>query len=296
MPDPTHIEVVLAGASNSIGSHTHPMLESGSLSFPQGRYGIDFEQDSNGLDFHLTHRLQGAPLVERLIEEKTAQYACIVSSPRSAYRKVHLCGEPRQTVRCDSTDLGEPPLFTPLVLCVRYDEVVLDSARDGVHEIWNGQRVEFNEGSRIALGNVIQLQASISHLLSLHADESIRKGGFKIQIESEPFGFRAYLHPDLHQFVQYGKGPVFKQLMTHIVTACLAALQRERSDDNGEEEDDEDYGGGETNRARAAFAEHLMREGLPHWDDDNFFPEEVATALYPLDIAVDDAHSTEGGD
>ncbi len=287
MPDPTPIEVVLPGASNAISSHDHPVLESGNLSFPQGKYFIQFEREKGGDGFRVIHRLQGVPLIERLIESRKAQYACIVSSPRSAYREVHGSFESQQAVSCDAFEFGEPPLFTPAVLCVRDSEIELNSARDGVHEIWNGRRVPFRVGSRIALGNVIQLEASITHLLSLHADEAQRQGGFAIDIESEPFGFRANLHPKLHHLARYGAGPFRDHLMVHIVTACLARLQRDYSGGDGEDGDSS----WESHRHLQGLANHLRDQGLPNWADDEFQPEQVATALYPLKIPADGAAS-----
>lgn len=293
MSEAAPIEVVVPGASNAISSHEHPILESGNLSFPEGRYMVSLDREAGGYGFRLTHHLQGAPLLTRLIQEKKAKYVCIVSSPRSAYRNIHQSFDPQQEVACDIGDFGEPPLFTPAVLCVCDSDIDLDSERDGVHEIWNGCRVQFNVGSRLALGNVIQLEASITHLLSLHADDAQRKGGFAIHIEEEPFGFRANLHPELHRFARYGAaGPVKDHLMIHIVTACLARLQRDYSD--GAADDGEVVW--ESHRSLRALADHLSDRGLPHWADDDFRPEEVATALYPLSVPVDElAVESDGG-
>ncbi len=285
MSETAPIDVVVPGASNAISSREHPILESGNLSFPEGRYRVSFDREAGGYGFQLTHKLEGAALLTRLIQEKKAKFVCIVSSPRSAYRQIHQSFDSRQSVAYDANDLGEPPLFTPAVLCVCDSEIDLDSERDGVHEIWNGQRVQLRVGSRLALGNVIQLEASITHLLSLHADDMQRKGGFAIQIGEEPFGFRANLHPELHRFARYGTaGPVKDHLMIHIVTACLARLQRDYSEgaaDDGEV-------AWESHRSLKALADHLSDRDLPHWTDDEFRPEEVATALYPLRIPVDD--------
>ena len=63
--------------------------------------------------------------------------------------------------------------------------------------------------------------------------------------------------------------------MTHIVTACLALLQRDF------QEDSEEDGGWKSLRNLRAFAEFLERENLGHWSDEEFFPEKVATKLYP---------------
>ncbi len=253
------------------------MLESGNLSFPEGKYFVDFEPAKNGSAFRITHHVEGTPLVSRLIAERKAQYGCVVSSPLSSYRKTHLSFDSQHTVNWDAGDIGEPPLFTPLVVCIYADEIVLDSSRDGVHAIWNGQRVNFKAGSRIAVGNVVQLASSIVHLLSLHADDSMNAGQFAVEIETEPFRFRVNLHPDLHRFLRYPTSVVRDNVMVHIVTACLARLKQDFSEDDGES-------GWESHRALKAFSDYLETNELPHWTDETFRPEKVATALYPLTI------------
>ncbi|MCY4260399.1 MAG: hypothetical protein OXC91_09075 [Rhodobacteraceae bacterium] len=286
MPEAHEIEVVLPGAANSVGSHGHPILETGNLAFPEGRYFVSLEQDPRSMVLQVSHRLKDAPLLDRLIHERKAQFACIVSAPISAYRKIHLSSVSRQEVDCDISNLGEPPLLTPAILCVCDTDIVLDSGRDGLHPIWDGRRVELKVGSRIAVGNVIQFVASITHLLSLHSDENMHCGGFAIEIESEPFGFRANLHPDLHVFLRYRTGPLRDHLMIHIVTACLARLQQDYS---------EHYGDGEAEkgfcRQLEALGDLLESKGLPHWSDEAFRPERVATALYPINVPVDDPAS-----
>ena len=271
------VEVVLHGASNAIGSHEHPTLESGNLSFPEGKYFVDFEPAENDTAFRITHHVEGTPLVSRLIAERKAQYGCVVSSPLSSYRKIHLSYDSQHTVNWEAEDIGEPPLFTPLVVCISSDDVVLDSSRDGVHAIWNGQRVNFKAGSRIAVGNVIQLASSIVHLLSLHADDNMKEGQFAVDIETEPFRFRVNLHPDLHRFLRYRTSVVRDHVMVHIVTACLARLQQDFSEDDGES-------GWESHRNLKAFSDYLEAKELAHWTDEAFRPEKVATALYPLTI------------
>ena len=271
------VEVVLHGASNAIGSHEHPMLESGNLSFPQGKYFVDFEPSETGSAYRLTHYVEGTPLVSRLIAERKAKFACIVSSPLSSYRKIHLSFDSQHTVDWDADDIGEPPLFTPLVLCVRPNEIVLDSSRDGVHQIWDGQKVNLEAGSRIVVGNVVQLASSIVHLLTLHADDSLKEGQFVVEIETEPFRFRVNLHPELHRFLRYRASVVRDHVMVHIVTACLARLQQDFAEDDGDS-------GWASHRNLKALSEFIEAEGLPHWTDEAFRPERVATTLYPLTI------------
>ena len=76
--------------------------------------------------------------------------------------------------------------------------------------------------------------------------------------------------------------------MSHVVTACLALLQRQFSDDD-------DDSGWKSHRNLVAFADHLEINGLGHWTDDDFQPEKVATALYRLVLPTPGASETDAG-
>ena len=281
------IEAVGPGTSNAIRSHDHPMLESGNLSFPEGRYLLDLEPGEDRSSYVVTHRLEGAPLISRLLEAEQARYACIVSSPISSYRKTHTSTTARHEVRWDADDLGEAPLFTPAILCAESQELTLKSHRDGVHLIWDDQHVTLHKGSRLALGSVIQLESSILNLLSFHADVRLAEGQFAVERESEPFRFRVNLHPALHRFLRFPGSHFHHNLMTHIVTACFARLQRDDAEDDGDS-------GWQSHRNLVALADHLDHLGLLHWSDDGFRPEEVATALYPLKLPESASSETDG--
>ena len=62
--------------------------------------------------------------------------------------------------------------------------------------------------------------------------------------------------------------------MTHIVGAAFASLHQDHREDDGEE-------GWRTHGNLTALADYLEAQGLPLWDDPEFHPERVATALYP---------------
>ena len=260
--------------SNAIRAHEHPVLEPGNLSFPKGRYELDFFPGEDRSSFVVTHRIEGAPLINKLLELGRARYVCIVSSPISSYRQPHVSVTARQVVRWDADDLGEPPLFTPMIVCAEEDEMTLSACRDGVHGVWDEQKIVLHKGSRIALGNVIHLESSILHLLSLYEDSSLKDGQFVVEIETEPFRFRVNVSTELHRFLRYHQGDHRRNIMTHIVTACLARLQKEYDSDDGEN-------GWKSHRNLRAFAEHLAFKGLEDWTDPDFRPERIATALYP---------------
>ena len=131
MAQPYEVEVVAPGPSNAIRSHDHPMLESGNLSFPRARYRLELLPGEDRSSYTITHHIEGAPLISRLLESQQARYACIVSSPISAYRETHVSIDPRHTVVWDSDDLGEAPLFTPVIVCSEPLQLTLDAALDG---------------------------------------------------------------------------------------------------------------------------------------------------------------------
>ena len=264
-------------SSNAIRSHAFPVLEVGNISFPKGRYALEFDPGEDQSSFVLRHRIQGAPLISRLLAEGEARYVCAVSSPISSYRRTHVSRDPEQRIQWNQNDLGEAPLFTPMIVSVTSRKLQLSEQHDGVHQVWNDQLVRIEKGSRLALGHVVQLRSSILQLLSLQADEGLAEGQFRVDPETEQgFQFLVKLHPGLHQFLQFeGTDGIRGHVMTHIVTACLAVLQRDFWDDSEED------GGWASHRNLRTFADFLESKSLPHWSEDDFRPEQVATALHP---------------
>ena len=175
-----------------------------------------------------------------------------------------------------------------MIVSVASCDLLLTKERDGVHGIWDQQTVAIERGSRLALGHVVQLRSSILQLLSLKLDKNLGNGEFKVEPLTEGgFQFLVNLSPDLHQFLQFpGKDGIRAHVMTHIVSACLALLQRGFSLDN------EDEGGWKSYRNLRAFADHLDSKGLPHWGNDDFHPEWVATKLHPHRLPME----SEGDD
>ena len=290
MSQTVSIVVSAQSPSNAIRSHNHPVLESGNLSFPFGQYGVDFTSRDDRCSFSLKHWIKDAPLVSRLLKEGRAEYACTVASPVSSYRDVHVSSEAKHEIRWDLKDLGEPPLFTPMVVCVSPCQLILGKDRDGVHDMWDGLHINLEPGSRLALGSVIQLKSSIRHMLSLRQDDTLEDGSFQVGAEMEPFCFIVKLSPNLYRCLRFQEDRTQKNIMTHIVTACLARLQRDFSKENDEENDG---GGWRAYRGLVAFSELLDSKGLPHWtDQDNFYPERVATALYPHQLPPEDEENS----
>lgn len=277
---------IITEARSSLGTvraHEFPALEAGNLSFPNGRYIVEFEAGSDQISFSVTHRIEGAQLINDSISRGLMTFVCTVASPVSSYRESHISDDTRQIVSWDENDLGEPPLFTPMVVVSKPFKRKLDKMRDGVHELWHGQHVKFEVGMRLAVGDVVQLRSSALHLLLFHEDSSLGNGEFQVKAETqEGFRFRVELASDLHSFLRFGSGdPSRAHILTHIVSACMGFLKSNFSDD------DEEDGGWRSYRSLQAFAEYLNSKNLPHWSEgEDFIPELIATKLYPHQLQI----------
>ena len=285
------IDVVVPGDSNAVRSHDHPILESGNLSFPKGRYQLTLQQNPDSCSYNISHHIEKAPLVESLVKQGQAIFACIVSSPMSAHRSIYRAEGEHQSIECDIGELGEPPFFTPMVICTKNIEIVLDDEEHGVHPIWTGQKVEFQRGDRLALGSVVQLQSSLMRLLSLHEDKKLGDGQFVVDVASEPFHFRVKVGTKLHKGLRYPNNNFRDHIMTHIVTACLARLKSDYCDDDGDE-------GWRSIPNLRLLSDYLETRNLGHWCDSEFFPEKVSTDIYPhvLPNYTEDDEQKENGE
>lgn len=272
----TQIVTVADTDSSATRAQPHPVLEAGNVSFPNGRYAVEFSPHKGGPCCTLKHGIEYASLIRRLLDEGAARYCCTVSSPVSSYRGIHFSEHASQEIAWNPADMGEPPLFTPMVIASESRTVQLCSDRDDVHRIWNGQTVEIKTGCRLAVGPVVRIKPTLLHLLRFNQDMELAPGRFRVAAESQPFQFVVALSADLHRFLRYGKeDAIWRHIMTHVVTACFALLQRDFSTIDGDEMD------GGDDRNLEALEDFLEQRELPHWEDEDFRPEEVATALYP---------------
>lgn len=282
----TQIITIANSETNVTKSRWYPVLEGGNMSYPSGQYAVDIRPGKDRSSFLLRHDMQNAELVQRLVREGSARYCCAVSSPVSSYRRVHFSEDAMQEVSWSAGDMGEPPLLTPMVIAFQSSTLKLCSDRDDVHPSWTGRTVRIDKGSRIAIGPVVQMKSTILHLLYLKHGVEMADGTFLVDAESQPFRFVVTLSTDLHRFLRYSaKSHTRNHIMTHIVTACFALLQRDFRID-----------GWQSDRNLQALAEYLDRENFPRWTEPEFRPERVATALYPHQLldSVDNGENRDG--
>ena len=199
-------EVVTEGRSpnSAVRTHSFPALESGNTSFPQGRYIVGFEAGDDACSFSVWHRIHGAPLITEAIAEGLVSFVCTVASPVSSYRVSHESRTSHHVIRWNSGDLGEPPLFTPMVVVSTPFTRTLDRRHHGVHDLWHGRTVAFERGMRLALSDVVLMRSSVLNMLIFERDSTLSDGEFRVEAEDrEGFRFRARLASDLHRFLKY---------------------------------------------------------------------------------------------
>lgn len=263
-----------------------PVLEAGNGAFPQGAYSIDIEHEERGRSFTISHRIDGAELIQRWIGEGRAQFVCAVAAPVSAYRELHSSSEPSHLVRWVPDDMGSPPLFTPTIVSAGEIRCTLRARQDGVNALWDGRAVHLPKGARLAVGPAFSLRSGLLGLLDFRQEEDLAHGQFRVEASREGgFRFNVYLAPDLYRYLAAHRqvAPGWN-IMTHIVSASLAKLQSGYSDDDGEE-------GWESYPNLISLADELERRELPHWADETFEPELVATGLYPHKTAGEEETS-----
>ncbi len=263
--------------NTAVRGHAFPVLESGNTSFPEGRYVVGFEGSGDTNSFTIRHRIERAQLINDVIAEGLAQFVCTVASPSSSYRVSHVSESDMQVISWESADLGEPPMFTPMIVVTKPFTRKLDGTRDGVHELWSGRTVAFEKGMRLALSDVVFMRSSVLNMLLFQREPALSDGEFRVEAEDrEGFRFRTYLAPDLHQFLKYDSEDLRRgHIVTHIVSACFGVLKADYA------EDEEDEGGWQSYRGLKAIADILKEHGLPHWSEEDFSPELAATRLYP---------------
>ena len=260
-----------------------PVLEAGNSSFPCGVYTVTCTDQDIGKAITLRHEVQGAPLIEQWIEQGKLAFVCGVAAPRSMYRTLHQSETAEQVIAWQREDLGEYPMFTPMIVAGVDVQHTSNAERDGLNRIWDGRELALPKGARIAVGSTFRFKSGIDALLQFNLDETLGPGRFEARPSTEDgFKFKVSLAPDLYHHLKHRRADMAgANIMVHIVSAAFSVLQRDYSEDN------EDEGGWQSFRNLVGLADFLQSRGLPRWDADDFRPEKVATALYPHKLPLE---------
>lgn len=269
--------------ANAIPARSYPSLEHGSDAFPAGNYQFTVERAGERSSVILHHEIVGAPLIQRLIDEKVACFACAVSAPRSGFRQFNISPSSRQVLRWDRRLLGEPPYFSPSVVLVEPHTAHLQSTTDGVHSIWDGVDVEFPKGALLAVGSSFQFSTSgFAGLIRLRVEENLEYGQFVIKPSEDPvFTFVVDCTREFYNLLIHREPGSQRRndAMVHIVSACLRVLKEKYSDPDPDQ-------GWAAHSSLRRLAEELERHDLPQWSETDFEPEQVATAIHPYIVGA----------
>ena len=276
----------------------HPAIEDGNRSFPRGDYRVNREPSGNtDTGVILYHKLEGAPFIQSLIDRGDAKFACLVSVPKTGYRKLDISESSKQEISWDSDIVGEPPWLGPCILYVGEDrEGGTWTQEDGVAEIWLNQEIYIPKGARLAKGRYLRPSSEIGHTNMIHAkkDETMKPGTFRVEANSnEGFSFSLIAATNIYEFIHTPRGNLALRdsILTHAVSECFHIL---KTDYNAPVEDEENNSNEEDGEGRnnewkqfpnlVALSEWLGDKKVPHWSDYGFDAVKVATDLYPIGI------------
>ncbi len=281
---PQEISVRASDPNPSSRAFRWPVLEAGNNSYQNGVYSVIYEEKERGRSFTLSHQIQGAPLIEEWMSADQLQFVCSVASPRSMYRGVHVSDESQQVIEWKQEDLGEPPMFTPMLVARQDIGHTVDCESDGLNPIWEGRKIVLAAGSRVAVGQTFRLQSGFNGILEFNLAENLPSGQVIVEPSSENgFTFKVYLARDLYDHLKYRRNEMpGTNIMVHVVSTALGILQRDHADPG-----DEEGMGWQSYRNLVGLAEFLQQRGVGLWSDENFKPELAATILYPHPIPAE---------
>ena len=282
---PTEISIRGSDLNPSSRAFHWPVLEAGNRSYQDGVYSVVFEEKERGRSFTILHQVQAAPLIEEWMKAGKLNFICSVASPRSMYRGIHVSNTPQQTIEWVQEDLGEPPMFTPMLVAREEIRHTVDSKTDGLNPIWDGREIILNAGARVAVGQTFKFQSGLNGILEFNKDEELAPGQVRVEPSSENgFTFKVYLAPNLYNHLRYRRKEMpGTNIMVHVVSTALGILQKDYS-----EAADEDGTGWQSYRNLVGLADLLQRHGAGLWSDENFKPELAATILYPHPVPIEE--------
>ena len=284
----------MANSADAVRSFPWPVLEDGNLSFPDGKYEPEVDLGDDGHSASITHRITGAPLVERLVSEGAATFACTVSVPITGFRKLLTSDGIAQRVTWDTEQVGEPPYLRPVVLCTRNTELTI-KPEDGTSSAWVGKTIQLPKGAKLVFGPFIRPASALHNLLHVELDNGLQPGQLEIEASSnDGFYFKIRVAENLFHFLRQRGGEHSLQrrsILVHAVSCCFEWLRKEYGG-----ESNEDW---QAHQNLKALASEMEGKGIPLWTDEGFIPEKAATRWEPHrlpDIGADEENDTYHGE
>lgn len=267
-----------------------PVLEEGNLSFLEASYNPIPKSSNEECSLLLEHRIENANFLQQLIEEQKAKFACLVSIPKTGYRRLEIfehSSNDVQMVRWEKRYLAEPPLIRPVLLATQMIKHIFCST-DGVANVWHGQSVDIPIGARLARGPYLRPVSSMAQLLTIRKDEDLKPTSIEVSESTEGgFKFIVKLGVQLYAFINAPPGNedhmIWHNLHLHFISRCLEILHK----DYGIKSDVDEQSWEQYSNLKM-LSEQLVQKELPHWTHDEFKPDRIATELYFIKIPNQD--------
>lgn len=181
-----------------------PVMKGKPGDYADACYAATFKENKeNPHNIRLTHRLPPGNLVNELIEEGAASYACEVISPKTFYRELYINPKKKgavQELNLDSNEvhLGET-ILRPIIVSVQEATIKVRQGH-GLLDFFLGYSFEMEKGTIMADGGYFDVIATESKLFSLHENIELANGSYSIEISYSPsFHLEINLASDLHK-------------------------------------------------------------------------------------------------
>ena len=217
----------------------------------------------------VTHRLSNAPVLEDLIDRRSAAWAVEVRCPKTLMAKIESSAEARHVVKWDADEVDGDVFIMPGLLAredLRLDASGLTSLYQDIGDL------HVRQGYWLARGYTYRASTLLQSLLSFRLDESLKQGRMEVVTDhsSGNLQFVVKMASDPFKRVRYDRAVQIAAL----VGACAQFPHAFRSGDDEEEPP-----------LVRELRERLesIRPGITLWEDEaNYDPAMVATLLEPF--------------
>ncbi len=217
----------------------------------------------------VTHRLSNAPVLEHLIDSRSAAWAVEIRCPKTLMAKIESSAEARHVVKWDADDVDGDIFIMPGLLAredLRLDASDLTSLYQDIGDL------HVPQGYWLARGYTCRASTLLESLLSFRLDKGLKKGRMEVASDhgSGNLRFVVNMAPDAYEQARYDRSVQIAAL----VGACAQFPHAFRSGD-----DDDELPLVRELRERL----ESIRPGITLWEDPaTYDPAMVATLLEPF--------------
>ncbi len=259
-----------------------PVVSPVSLDYRSGvKYeGLLSSRDSN---ITITHKISDDNIIAYLLKNGYAKFGCMVSLPATMYRRLFIDDSKSLNVvqKINYNESGahediQHPMFRPVIIMTEEYPISNPDKAHGFHDIWLKQDIKFPQGGIIGFDGWMILGDAASSILQFIKDKDIPEGMIKVESDDTGgFRFKVLVHESLFTFIS---NPYDENEKNHVRSIWIHALSRGLeilATDYKNKDDWEQYPN------LKLLEQQLKNEGQHHWDEEGFYPEAVATSLYP---------------